>query len=159
MLERVNPNASSDHLRLMRFSKKISRFLAAAGIEARTEVRYRKPSIWRKMQARTATCAMSMAAPHTHHLPQRHSSLGEGDVSHIYSILTDTFKERPAALQTTRRPEREWLLSLRKTLMSKVSGEDTYRRSAWYATRASDAPPNVPEDNWKTWLKKFKTIP
>ena len=164
MLEReLNLERSSDHPRLMRFSKKISEILAAAGIEARTEVRYRKPySIWRKMQARNSDLRHVDGKHYIRIIYPNDTALSEKVISlHIYSILTDTFKERPGSVANyIDAPKENGYQSFHVKLLSEqgiweeihISSERMVRNSRLGCTAERT------EDNLKMWLKKFKTI-
>ena len=164
MLEReLNLERSSDHPRLMRFSEKISEILAAAGIEARTEVRYRKPySIWRKMQARNSDLRHVDGKHYIRIIYPHDTALSEKVISlHIYSILTDTFKERPGSVANyIDAPKENGYQSFHVKLLSEqgiweeihISSERMVRNSRLGCTAERT------EDNLKMWLKKFKTI-
>ena len=82
------------------FTSKIETLLAAGGIKARTEVRYRKPySIWMKMHAKGCDFAHIDTKYYVRVVYQNLESWSEKDTSlRIYSILTDAFKERPGSV-------------------------------------------------------------
>lgn len=82
------------------FTSKIESLLAAGGIKARTEVRYRKPySIWMKMHAKGCDFAHIDTKYYVRVIYQTPESWSEKDTSlRIYSILTDVFKERPGSV-------------------------------------------------------------
>ncbi|MBQ2111924.1 MAG: bifunctional (p)ppGpp synthetase/guanosine-3',5'-bis(diphosphate) 3'-pyrophosphohydrolase [Bacteroidales bacterium] len=82
------------------FTSKIERLLSAGGIEARTEVRYRKPySIWMKMHARGCDFAHIDTKYYVRVIYRNREPWSEKDTSlRIYSILTDVFKERPGSV-------------------------------------------------------------
>lgn len=82
------------------FTDEIDRILASKGIQARTQVRYRKPySIWRNMLEENCDFA---------HVPFKHyvrviytpaEGWSEKDTSlYIYSALSDHFQERPGSV-------------------------------------------------------------
>lgn len=82
------------------FTSKIESLLSAGGIEARTEVRYRKPySIWMKMHARGCDFAHIDTKYYVRVIYRNREPWSEKDTSlRIYSILTDVFKERPGSV-------------------------------------------------------------
>ncbi len=82
------------------FTSKIESLLAAGGIQARTEVRYRKPySIWMKMHSKGCDFAHIDTKYYVRVVYQNLDSWSEKDTSlRIYSILTDAFKERPGSV-------------------------------------------------------------
>lgn len=82
------------------FTSKIERLLAEKGIDARTEVRYRKPySIWMKMHARGCDFAHVDTKYYVRVIYKNQVEWSEKDTSlRIYSILTDAFKERPGSV-------------------------------------------------------------
>lgn len=87
--------------RLAEFKRQISQTLHKAGIQAHVSIEYRKPySIWRKMKK---------YGDDFNHLKYRHFTdiifeeplpgYTEKDMAlHIYSILTDSFKEKPGGI-------------------------------------------------------------
>ena len=82
------------------FTSKIERLLSERGIEARTEVRYRKPySIWMKMNSRGCDFAHIDTKYYVRVIYQNQEPWSEKDTSlRIYSVLTDAFKERPGSV-------------------------------------------------------------
>jgi GTP pyrophosphokinase len=82
------------------FTSKIGRLLRDGGITARTEVRYRKPySIWMKMHAKGCDFAHVPTKYYVRVIYQNQEPWSEKDTSlRIYSILTDSFKERPGSV-------------------------------------------------------------
>ena len=82
------------------FTEKIERLLAEGGIQARTEVRYRKPySIWMKMHSKGCDFAHVNTKYYVRVIYQNLPPWSEKDTSlKIYSILTDAFKERPGSV-------------------------------------------------------------
>jgi GTP pyrophosphokinase len=82
------------------FTSKIEKLLAEGGITARTEVRYRRPySIWMKMHAKGCDFAHVDTKYYVRVIYQNQESWSEKDTSlRIYSILTDSFKERPGSV-------------------------------------------------------------
>jgi GTP pyrophosphokinase len=90
--------AESPHIKA--FTSKIESLLAAGGITARTEVRYRRPySIWMKMHAKGCDFAHIDTKYYVRVIYQNQEPWSEKDTSlRIYSILTDAFKERPGSV-------------------------------------------------------------
>ena len=82
------------------FTSKIESILKAGGIKARTEVRYRRPySIWMKMHAKGCDFAHVPTKYYVRVVYQNVEPWSEKDTSlRIYSLLTDTFKERPGSV-------------------------------------------------------------
>ena len=82
------------------FTSKIEAILAAGGIKARTEVRYRKPySIWMKMHSKGCDFAHVDTKYYIRVVYQNQEPWSEKDTSlRIYSLLTDAFKERPGSV-------------------------------------------------------------
>lgn len=96
----IEADKAEDRQRLEAFTGEMLELLRRNGIQARTEVRYRMPySIWRKIQS---------TGRDFKHLDYRHvvrliyPSDREEDEKriclHIYSILTDRFKEKPGSI-------------------------------------------------------------
>lgn len=82
------------------FTGKINALLAEHGIEGHTEVRYREPySIWRKMMT-TGSDFEHVDGKHYVRIvfPENSRSVEKETSLRIYSILTDTFKERPGSV-------------------------------------------------------------
>ena len=164
MLEReLNLERSSDHPRLMRFSKKISEILAAAGIEARTEVRYRKPySIWRKMQARNSDLRHVDGKHYIRIIYPNDTALSEKVISlHIYSILTDTFKERPGSVANyIDAPKENGYQSFHVKLLSEQGIWEEIHISSERMVRNSrlGCAAECTEENVAAWLEKFKYV-
>lgn len=164
MLENeLNEERTNDRPRLERFTNKISEILAAAGIEARTEIRYRKPySIWRKMQSRSSDLRHVDGKHYIRIIYPNQTTLSEKVISlHIYSILTDTFKERPGSVANyIDAPKENGYQSFHVKLLSEqgiweeihISSERMVRNSRLGCTAERT------EDNLTLWLEKFKTI-
>ena len=145
------------------FISKMSDILEAKGLQARTEVRYRRPySIWRKMQAKQ--CDFS-------HVPGRHYirviypdgvEFSEKEYAlKIYAALTDYFKERPGSLSNyINAPKENGYQSLHVKLLREqgvweeihISSERMVRNSR-LGCAAEQA-----EQNVHKWLEKLKAI-
>ena len=89
-----------DEPQIKAFTSKIERILTERGIQARTEVRYRKPySIWMKMHAKGCDFAHVDTKYYIRVIYQNPEGWSEKDTSlRIYSALTDSFKERPGSV-------------------------------------------------------------
>ena len=101
LLERLlQAEFDRDSYHIKAFTSKIEALLASGGIEARTEVRYRKPySIWMKMHARGCDFAHVDPKHYVRVIYKNQEGWSEKDTSlRIYSILTDAFKERPGSV-------------------------------------------------------------
>ena len=150
-------------MRLERFVAKISEILARAGIEARTEIRYRKPySIWRKMQSKGSDLKHVDGKHYIRIIYPNSNTWSEKDISlHIYSVLTDTFKERPGSVSNyIDAPKENGYQSFHVKLLSEqgiweeihISSERMVRNS-----RLGCAAERT-DDNVSSWLNKFKSI-
>ena len=149
--------------RLERFIAKISEILAAAGIDARTEIRYRKPySIWRKMQSKGCDIKHVDGKHYIRIIYPNNSSISEKATSLlIYSALTDHFKEKPGSVANyIDAPKENGYQSFHVKLLSEqgvweevhISSERMVRNSRLGCTAERT------EDNVKAWLEKFKAV-
>ena len=149
--------------RLERFTTKISDILAAAGIEARTEIRYRKPySIWRKMQSKGCDIKHVDGKHYIRIIFPNHQSVSEKATSLlIYSALTDHFKEKPGSVANyIDAPKENGYQSFHVKLLSEqgiweevhISSERMVRNSRLGCTAERT------EVNVKAWLEKFKAV-
>ena len=159
----LNEERTADRERLERFTTKIAEILASANIDARTEIRYRQPySIWRKMQSKGCDIKhvdgkhyIRIIYPDTAGGSEKTMSL------HIYSALTDYFKEKPGSVANyIDAPKENGYQSFHVKLLSEqgiweevhISSERMVRNS-----RLGCAAERT-EDNVKAWLEKFKEI-
>lgn len=149
--------------RLERFIAKISEILAAAGIDARTEIRYRKPySIWRKMQSKGCDIKHVDGKHYIRIIYPNNPSISEKATSLlIYSALTDHFKEKPGSVANyIDAPKENGYQSFHVKLLSEqgvweevhISSERMVRNSRLGCTAERT------EDNVKAWLEKFKAV-
>ena len=153
----------SDMERLTRFTTKIDEILRNAGLNVRTEVRYRQPySIWRKMQAKGCDLKhvdgkhyIRIIYPVSDTTSEKVQSLA------IYSVLTDHFKEKPGSVANyIDAPKENGYQSFHVKLLSEqgiweevhISSERMVRNS-----RLGCAAERT-EDNVTAWLEKFKNI-
>ena len=159
----LNNERDADAERLALFTDKITEILASANIEARTEVRYRKPySVWRKMQAKGCDLRHVDGKYYIRIIYPNMDGVSEKDMSlRIYSVLTDSFKERPGSVSNyIDAPKENGYQSFHVKLLSgkgiweeiHISSERMVRNS-----RLGCAAERT-EDNLKSWLNKFKSI-
>ena len=153
--------AESPHIKA--FTTKIENLLAAGGIKARTEVRYRKPySIWMKMHAKGCDFAHVDTKYYVRVVYQTVEPWSEKDTSlRIYSILTDAFKERPGSVSNyIDAPKENGYQSFQVKLLSEngkweelhISSERMVRngRLGCAAERT--------DENIQAWLDKFNEV-
>ena len=149
--------------RLERFTTLIDNILHDAKIEARTEIRYRKPySIWRKMQSKGCDIKHVDGKHYIRIIYPNSAEFSEKSMSlRIYSALTDHFKEKPGSVANyIDAPKENGYQSFHVKLLSEqgiweevhISSERMVRNS-----RLGCAAERT-EDNVKAWLEKFKSI-
>lgn len=98
--ENLAEDKRANEARLSKFTTHIVELLRDKGIRARTEVRYRMPySIWRKIQT-TGRDFKHLDYRHVIRLiyPAEHPADEKRICLHIYSLLTDVFKEKPGSI-------------------------------------------------------------
>lgn len=145
------------------FISKIDKILAEHGIIARTELRYRMPySIWRKMQAAGCDINHVNGKHYIRIIYPDNVGISEKDMSlRIYSVLTDSFKERPGSVANyIDAPKENGYQSFHVKLLSEhgvweeihISSERMVRNS-----RLGCAAERT-EENVKFWLEKFKSV-
>lgn len=145
------------------FVAKAQEILAANDIEARIELRMRSPySIWRKMQAHGCDF---------HHVDGKHylriiynaDGLHEEKKMslHIYSVLSDNFKERPCSVVNyINAPKENGYQSFHVKVLNMqgtweeihISSERMIRNNRFGCTAERT------EKNVKAWLEKFKAV-
>lgn len=145
------------------FVAKAQEILAANDIEARIELRMRSPySIWRKMQAHGCDF---------HHVDGKHylriiynvDGLHEEKKKslHIYSVLSDNFKERPCSVVNyINAPKENGYQSFHVKVLNTqgtweeihISSERMIRNNRFGCTAERT------EENVKAWLEKFKEV-
>ena len=145
------------------FVDKAQEILAANDIEARIELRMRSPySIWRKMQAHGCDF---------HHVDGKHylriiynaDGLHEEKKMslHIYSVLSDNFKERPCSVVNyINAPKENGYQSFHVKVLNTqgtweeihISSERMIRNNRFGCTAERT------EENVKAWLEKFKEV-
>ena len=152
-----------DRPRLERFTAKISEILAQAGIEARTEIRYRKPySIWRKMQAKGSDIKHVDGKLYIRIIYPNNTEYSEKAMSlRIYSVLTDTFKEKPGSVANyIDAPKENGYQSFHVKLLAEQGRWEEVHISSERMVRNSrlGCAAECSEENVKAWLEKFKSI-
>lgn len=145
------------------FVAKAQEILAANDIEARIELRMRSPySIWRKMQAHG--CDFNHVDG-KHYLRIIYNADGlheEKKMSlHIYSVLSDNFKERPCSVVNyINAPKENGYQSFHVKVLNTqgtweeihISSERMIRNNRFGCTAERT------EENVKAWLEKFKEV-
>lgn len=154
-------DAYSPHIKA--FTSKIETLLAAKGIEAYTEVRYRKPySIWMKMHARGCDFAHVDTKYYIRVIYRNQESLSEKDTSlRIYSILTDFFKERPGSVSNyIDAPKENGYQSFQlKLLNDKGKWEELHISSERMVRNGRlGCAAERTDENIQSWLNKFNEI-
>lgn len=145
------------------FVAKAQEILAANDIEARIELRMRSPySIWRKMQAHGCDF---YHVDGKHYLRIIYNADGlheEKKMSlHIYSVLSDNFKERPCSVVNyINAPKENGYQSFHVKVLNTqgtweeihISSERMIRNNRFGCTAERT------EENVKAWLEKFKEV-
>ena len=149
--------------RLERFITKISDILALAGIDARTEICYRKPySIWRKMQSKGCDIKHVDGKHYIRIIYPNSPTVGEKATSLlIYSALTDHFKEKPGSVANyIDAPKENGYQSFHVKLLSEQGVWEEVHISSERMVRNSrlGCAAERTEDNVKAWLEKFKAV-
>ena len=148
---------------LEELSQQINTVLSEAGIQVRTQVRYRMPySIWRKM--RTKGCDFD-------HVSDKHyiriifpnpTGMSEKNMSlRIYSVVTDHFKERPGSFSNyIDAPKENGYESLHiKILHSKGTWEEIHIASERMVRKSRlGCAAEQTSENLMMWLNNFKDV-
>lgn len=145
------------------FTSKIESLLAAGGVKARTEVRYRRPySIWMKMHSRGCDFAHIDTKYYVRVVYQTLDSWSEKDTSlRIYSILTDAFKERPGSVSNyIDAPKENGYQSFQmKLLNDKGKWEELHISSERMVRNGRlGCAAERTDENIKSWLNKFNEL-
>ena len=145
------------------FTTKIGRILKDGGIIARTEVRYRKPySIWMKMHAKGCDFAHVPTKYYVRVIYQNQEPWSEKDTSlRIYSILTDSFKERPGSVSNyIDAPKENGYQSFQvKLLNDKGRWEELHISSERMVRNGRlGCAAERTDENIKAWLNKFNEL-
>jgi GTP pyrophosphokinase len=145
------------------FIAKMGEILAAKGLQARTEVRYRRPySIWRKMQAKHCDF---MHVPGRHYIrviyPQSEQYSEKEYALKIYAALTDYFKERPGSVSNyINAPKENGYQSFHVKLLREQGVWEEIHISSERMVRNSrlGCAAERTEQNVHKWLEKLKAI-
>ena len=145
------------------FTTKIGRLLKDGGIIARTEVRYRKPySSWMKMHAKGCDFAHVPTKYYVRVIYQNQEPWSEKDTSlRIYSILTDSFKERPGSVSNyIDAPKENGYQSFQvKLLNDKGRWEELHISSERMVRNGRlGCAAERTDENIKAWLNKFNEL-
>lgn len=148
---------------LTSFTSEIGNALLAHGIEARTEVRYRTPySVWRKMHQNNCDFSHVTGRHYIRIIFPNDMKWSEKDVSlKIYSVLTDTFKERPGSLTNyINAPKENGYQSFHVKLLSHQGEWEEVHISSERMVRNSrlGCAAERKEENVVEWIAKFKSI-
>lgn len=145
------------------FTSKIESLLAAGGIKARTEVRYRKPySIWMKMHSKGCDFAHVDTKYYVRVVYQNLEDWSEKDTSlRIYSILTDAFKERPGSVSNyIDAPKENGYQSFQVKLLNEKGKWEELHISSERMVRNGrlGCAAERTDENIQAWLDKFNEI-
>lgn len=159
----IRQDEEAQHDRLAKFAGQIQATLDHAGITARVDIHYRSPySIWRKMHK---------YGDDFNHLKYRHfteivfpvpTDMTEKDMAlHIYSVLTDRFKEKPGGISNyIDAPKENGYQSFHVKLLAEFGRWQEVHLSSERMKRDSQlgcvAERN--EDNIRLWIEKFRNI-
>lgn len=145
------------------FTSRIETLLAEKGIKAYTEVRYRKPySIWMKMNGRGCDFAHIDTKYYIRVIYDNHEPWSEKDTSlRIYSILTDTFKERPGSVSNyIDAPKENGYQSFQFKLLNDMGKWEELHISSERMVRNGrlGCAAERTDENIQAWLDKFNEI-
>ena len=145
------------------FLQKITSLLEQNGIRVRTEVRYRMPyNIWRKMQTTNNDYYHVGGKHYIRIIYPNNTPYSEKDMClRIYSILTDTFKERPGSVSNyINAPKENGYQSFHVKLLSDFGEWEEFHISSERMIRNSrlGCAAERTEQNVRHWLEKFKSI-
>lgn len=148
---------------LNQFTAKIQQILDDKGICARTEIRYRMPySIWRKMQAAGCDFFHADGKHYIRIVFPDNTGMSEKSMSlHIYSILTDVFKEKPGSVSNyINAPKENGYQSFHVKLLNDMGGWEEIHISSERMVRNSvmGCTAERTEENVMVWLEKFRYV-
>lgn len=158
---RLDKQAYAEHLE--KFTDKVKEIMLLNGVNVRTEVQYRMPySIWRKMQ-KTGTDLMHTEYRHFVRIvfPDNKNTSDKEIALKIYSLLTDTFKEKPGSVNNyIDSPKENGYQSFHVKLLTQygeweeihISSERMITNSRFWCVA------NRSERNLSRWLDKFKAV-
>ena len=163
MLQLVDSDIEQKHPHIEAFITKMGEILEAKGLQARTEVRYRRPySIWRKMQAKH--CDFNHV-PGRHYIrviyPQSDLYSEKEYALKIYAALTDYFKERPGSVSNyINAPKENGYQSFHVKLLREQGVWEEIHISSERMVRNSrlGCAAEQTEQNVHKWLEKLKAI-
>ncbi len=164
VMERMlSEERAADRPRIDRFVALISKILHDAGIEARTEVRYRMPyNVWRKMQAKGSDIKHIDGKHYIRIIYANSDARSEKQMSlNIYSVLTDNFKEKPGSVANyIDAPKENGYQSFHVKLLSEQGIWEEVHISSERMVRNSrlGCAAEFTDDNVKAWLEKFKAV-
>ncbi len=145
------------------FVAKIEGLLREGGIQARTEVRYRKPySVWMKMHSKGCDFAHVDTKYYVRVIYQNQEPWTEKDTSlRIYSILTDAFKEKPGSVANyIDAPKENGYQSFQIKLLSEKGKWEELHISSERMVRNGrlGCAAERTDENIKSWLNKFTEL-
>ena len=163
MVQLVDSDIEQKHPHIEAFIAKMGEILEAKGLQARTEVRYRRPySIWRKMQAKH--CDFNHV-PGRHYIrviyPQSEHYSEKEYALKIYAALTDYFKERPGSVSNyINAPKENGYQSFHVKLLREQGVWEEIHISSERMVRNSrlGCAAERTEQNVHKWLEKLKAI-
>ena len=164
LLEKLlNEEFESERSQIEAFTSKIEKILSDGGIQARTEVRYRRPySIWMKMQGRGCDFAHIDTKYYIRVIYRNLEPWSEKDTSlRIYSLLTDAFKERPGSVSNyIDAPKENGYQSFQvKLLNDKGKWEELHISSERMVRNGRlGCAAERTDENIQAWLDKFNDI-
>lgn len=144
------------------FAARVKGLLEEHGIEVHLEIRYRKPySIWRKMQS--AGCDFLHATGKYYiRIIYNNGEQSEKDISlRIYSVLSDSFKERPGSVSNyINAPKENGYQSFHVKLLSEQGQWEEIHISSERMVRNSrlGCAAERSENNIGLWLDKFNAV-
>ena len=159
----VDNDIVQKHPHIESFIGKMTEILEAKGLQARTEVRYRRPySIWRKMQANhcdfnhvSGRHYIRVIYPHSDRYSEKEYALK------IYAALTDYFKERPGSVSNyINAPKENGYQSFHVKLLREQGVWEEIHISSERMVRNSrlGCAAEQTEQNVHKWLEKLKAI-
>ena len=153
----------ADAAHIKAFTSKIEQLLAEGGIIARTEVRYRRPySIWMKMHSRGCDFAHVDTKYYVRVVYTTQDPWSEKDTSlRIYSILTDSFKERPGSVSNyIDAPKENGYQSFQVKLLSEKGRWEELHISSERMVRNGrlGCAAERTDENIASWIVKFNEI-
>lgn len=159
----IEKDKAEDRPRLEAFTGEMLELLARKGIRARTEVRYRMPySIWRKIQS-TGRDFKHLDYRHVVRLiyPADREADEKKICLHIYSILTDRFKEQPGSIVNfIDSPKENGYQSFHIRLLSEQGVWEEIHISSERMVLNSKLGCAVErmEGAWDNWIAKFRAL-